>query len=743
LREILLFISLLFFSCTTREKKELEKGETSSPLNYVNLFLGTGGGGFGQANLFPGPTLPWGMVQPGPDTHGGPLGRFGFAHTAGYWYYDTKIEGFSQVHLSGTGIADGGYITLMPVYGFNDAKRSLYGYAEEFSHKDEYATPGYYRVTLKNGIQVELTATYRVAFHRYTFPSSGEPSVILDLSHTLGFTGKVPFYEYRLLSRGEFQGRIRGEGEFVGGRGISLFFFGELIPPPEKTLPLDRDDPDRGVVFLYPQGTTQVEIRIALSYVEEDSARLNYDTEGRGRSFDEVVTSAKKIWEEHLGKVKVEGGVEEEKVLLYTAHYRSMMMPQLLTDVDGRFRDIRGEVTRAEGFTYYSNFSLWDTYRGVHSLYNLLFPEKQRDFLLSLLHMGKTLGYLPRWPLGTVETGTMVGTPADILFSEAYQKGIRSFPVEDAIPLMVRGAQEVSLPTRPFVDQYCLLGYVPYPAGGSVSLTLEYAYADHAIARLLYSLGREEEGRRFENQSRRYRTLFHRESGSFQPKNARGDWVLTSLKTAWDPSFVEGNTWHYLWMMIWDKEGYEEFFGGREGVLNALRKYFSLSMEEETPTFFLGSAPIQFPRVYFWPGNEPSIFAPVFFGLWDGMGSPYGGEEILRWVVKTFFKNTPDGIPGNDDGGTQSTYLFFYLIGIFPVPGEDTYIPLSPFFRAVTIQTPEGEMKIPERYGWGMRRFLDRFITTTSRRREFCGFGRGQPGIDKKFPRERKPFLHS
>lgn len=716
-------LSLGFSFCSTKEVSPPFSEESCLPVECVDPFIGTGGGGFSQGNAFPGPSMPWGMVQPGPDTHGGPLGRLGFAHTAGYWYPDNRIEGFSQIHLHGTGIAEGGYITLMPTLGFSQEKTTLYGYAEPFSHSREEAEPGYYRVELNSGIVVELTATDRVAYHRYTFPNNSQATrvVILDLTHALGI-GAVTEATLKVLDRSHLSGSLVALGEFAGGvGGFPLYFslrttpgFSGLVtwtgggrgvspnpvPVPfcegtnfclQSTPPFlfTQKGDTLGAALLFEPSLTEVEIRVGISYVDETGAEGNLRAEG-DLAFLEARSRARKTWEELLGRIVVEGGTLAERRKFYTALYHTMLMPNLMSDQDGRYRGLDNRIAVLSQGRYYSNFSLWDTYRTLHPLLNLIAPEVERDLLRSLVLMAEALGYFPRWPLANRETSVMVGIPAHIVVSDSYLKGVSDFPTEVAYAFMV---SDLVAPRRDqeILTAYRSYGYVPDSFGGSVALTLEYAHAVYSMGLFARALGNEQDARNWEALALRYRQLFDPKTLLFRPRDGSGRFSEPFSPDLFSRGYVEGNAWHYLYMAPWDPQGYEVLFGGRSEALKFWQQYFSKARFEPTPVLNLRGVEIEFPRNVYWPMNEPSLYAPLFGALF---GDPDGSSKVIRWVMERFYSAGPDGIPGNDDGGTMSAWYVFSALGLFPIPGTDRYLLTGSAFPRIVLSSPTIRLEI-------------------------------------------------
>ncbi|MFW6023552.1 MAG: GH92 family glycosyl hydrolase, partial [Myxococcota bacterium] len=468
-------------------------------VQWVDPFIGTGGAGFGVGSAFPGPQRPYGMARPGPDTTLAE-GAAGFYHCSGYYYDDPLIRGFSQVRPHGMGVPDYGAIGLMPTVGMSEAKTDQQGYRAAFSHDTEEASPGYYAVTVREpDIRVELTATERAGVHRFTFPEDSDAVVLVDVGH---FAADVDIIDGSVSVDAD-AGEVEGFAHLSGGYsnrfgGVPVHFVARFDRPftshgtwnagvlDDTGAP--QEGPATGAYLRFDAATDPtVQVAVGLSFVDIAHARLNLNAEVPALDFEVLRAEAEQAWEDALAAVEIEGRSERDFRLFYTALYHVLLMPTRADDVDGSYRGVDGAVHTATDFRYYTDFSLWDTYRTQHPLLTLLYPDYQRDFLRSLTAMARDGGYMPRWPLGIGYTGGMVGESATLVFADSVLKGLGGFDLQAAYDAMRATAMAPTPPDAPYggrggIDEYLTLGYVPTEAGGgSVSKTLEYAYDDFAL----------------------------------------------------------------------------------------------------------------------------------------------------------------------------------------------------------------------------------------------------------------------
>jgi predicted alpha-1,2-mannosidase len=668
-------------------------------IQYVNPFIGTGGLGFSVGSAFPGPQRPFGLARPGPDTTL-PGGAVSFYHCSGYYFGDPLIRGFSQVRPHGMGIPEYGAIGLMPTLGMTADKTREPGHRAPFSHETEVASPGYYAVTLDDSdIRAELTATLRVGVHRFTFPSGSDAVVLVNVGH---FMADVNILDGTVTVDVAAQ-EVSGFAHFAAGYsnrfgGMPVHFVARFSRPFSAhgvwqgddlfAGETSRDGADTGAYLHFDVSSDPVvEVAVGLSFTDLAHARMNLDAEVPTLDFDALRAEAEQDWEEHLGRVEVEGRDATDFTLFYTALYHVLLMPTRADDVDGSYFGFDGNVHTAEGFRYYTDFSLWDTFRTQHPMLVLLYPEYQRDMLLSLMAMARDGGYMPRWPLGIGYTGGMIGESATIVFADSWAKGLRDFDLRVAYDVMRLTAMEPTPPGAPYggrggLTQYLDLGYVPVEAGGgSVSRTLEYAYNDWALAILAEALGETEDRDHFLERAGYWRNLYDPSTGLLVGRRTDGDFEPVD-PSRWEDYYTEGNALQYTWYVPQDLDGLADAMGGREALLDRLEWLFEES-EAEVPG--VG------PRVFYWQGNEPDIQYPYIFSAMD---RPDSSARWTRWALRTSYGTGPDGLPGNDDAGTLSAWLAFAQLGIFPIAGTDHYLMGSPVFTRAVMHLPGGDFVI-------------------------------------------------
>ena len=681
---------------------DADADEERALIEHVDPMIGTGGLGFGVGSAFPGPQVPFGMARPGPDTTG-PDNAPGANHCAGYWYDDALIRGFGQTRPHGMGVPDYGAVGVMATVGMDASETSWWGHRSSFRHDTEEASPGYYAVTLaRDGVRAELTAGDRVGLHRFTFPEVDDAVVLIDAGH---FLADVEIIDGRVEHDPE-AGEVWGFATFSGsysGRfgGMPVYFHARASRPPVEgglwsegellgAEVRSADGPSTGAWLRY-DATAEptVEVAVGLSFVSEEGALANLDAEVSEVDFDGARALAEGRWEEILGRIEVEGGSDRDLELFYTALYHSLLMPTLAMDVDGRYRGLDGEVHRAEGYVYFTDFSLWDTFRTLHPLLTLVYPELQLEMVRSLAAMGRDGGVTPRWPLGIGYTGGMVGDPADLVFADSWVKGVRDFDLAAAYEVLRRTATGPMPPGSLFggrsgIAEYQELGYVPIEAtGSSGSVTLEYAYADYGLGQLAEALGEEVDAAMFGERAGSWRNLWDAESRFLAGRHADGSFSEVDDPGRWQDFWAEGNSWHYLWYAPHDLEGLAEVMGGREVLLERLDHFFESSADRE-------SFPL-LPSPWYWHGNEPDLHAPWIYAALD---RPADSARWVRWAMERHYGDGPDGLPGNDDSGTLSAWFVFSAIGLYPIAGLDHYLIGSPIFDRVVVHLAGGDLVI-------------------------------------------------
>ncbi len=461
----------------------------------VNPFIGTGGIPWTCANNFPGVSLPFGVMRLSPETSSF-LTYDKVLNTSGYFYGDNKIIGFSHTRLVGTGATDGGHFLVMPVDGNILEKESIKDLSYQYSHKNELAYPGYYSVNLPDqGIKVELTGTERVGIHKYTFDDETSPEIILNVTHALGDRpGKEGYIKINPGTH-EIEGHVRTFGTFAGRYGgIKVYFAARFSAPFKDYVTWENgnysinstsatgDQIGAGFTFDKNKSQNSIELKLAISHVSIENAWENLEAETGNKQFAEIADEALRIWENQLSAIKISGGTEKQKISFYTALYRCFQMPTVFSDVNGQYFGFDKKIHQANGFRYFTDMSIWDTFRTVHPLFNMIAPDDQRDMIVSLIQMAKEGGWLPRWPSGNGYTGSMLGSASDIVISEAWQKGIRDYDVEFAYQNMKMIALASTPPGSAYSgrrgnDDCVKYGYCPADSmDQAVSRTLEYAW---------------------------------------------------------------------------------------------------------------------------------------------------------------------------------------------------------------------------------------------------------------------------
>lgn len=671
----------------------------------VNPFIGTGGVPWTCAYNFPGASLPFGMMRLSPETASMITDDVGL-NTSGYFYGDNKIIGFSHTRLVGTGATDGGHFLIQPIDYNTMTRKNPKQIKYEYAHENEMAYPGYYNVDLPDlGIKAELTSTERGGIHRYTFEGVEKPGFFMDITHTIGdhrsedgFIKKNNDYE--------LEGHARTHGSF-GGRygGLKVYFAARFSSPIqefgvwENDAFLDNPNSASGdklhARFSFNQNTIQV--KMAISHVSIENAWENLEAEAGTKDFDQVAEEALNVWENRLASIKISGGTSEQQINFYTALYRSFQMPTIFNDVNGQYVGFDKQVHLADGFNYFTDMSIWDTFRTTHPLYNLIAVDDQQNMIESLVLMAKQGGWLPRWPSGYGYTNSMLGSASDIVISEAYQKGICDFDVEFAYQNM----KEIALASTPKGAAYsgrdgndlCVkYGYCPADSmDEAVSRTLEFAWSDYSIGLLAEALGKHEEAQFFHELSMNYKNVWNPESQFFHPRNADGTFdehfkplLLTYVDgdETYTNDYVEGSAMQWRWAPFFDAPGLIDLFESKDYFIDELDNFFANS-DYEIGYFYPGS--------YYWHGNEPDIHAPYLFNYVD---RPDLTQKWVRSILENKYKNRYDGLDGNDDAATMSAWYIFSALGFYPVAGTDIYQLGAPLFEKAEINLGEATLTV-------------------------------------------------
>jgi predicted alpha-1,2-mannosidase len=672
-------------------------------------FIGTGG----EGHTFPGAVAPFGMVQLSPDTDTGCTIRECYGHAAGYRYGDPTIQGFSHTHFSGAGHSDLGDFLVMPVAGDQvplepgDPAKAGSGYRSRFSHDSEIARPGYYAVTLSDaGVRAEMTAGLRVGVHRYSFPAGKAAHLLLDMRSSLyNYPGKILWSSLRLHP----DGTITGSRQTRGWAPDRQLFFAMRFSAPLKDhafISAEKDvayrgfqGPGRGsdavaersgraLVGRFDFGVVErpLEVSVALSSVDEAGAIANLASEASG--FDAVRDQTRTAWQKALSAIEIDAPAPMRRNL-YTALYHSLIAPSVAGDVDGRYRGPDNAVHKAEGFTFRSTFSLWDTFRAEHPLLTLVQPESTNsDIVRSLLASRRESpdGILPVWQFQGRETWTMIGYHAVPVIADAYLKGIGGFDAKEALDAMVASATYA-----PYggIGDYQKLGYVPIDREPeAASKTVEYAYDDWTIARMAQAMGETDVAARFFARAGNWRNSFDPKTGFVRARKSDG-----AFRTPFDPTainygsdYTEGNAWQYSWFVPQDQKRLFALMGGDKAAIAKLDAMFDFDNSKVDYSHAEDIAGLIGQYIH---GNEPSHHVAY---LYVHAGAPWRTQARLKQIVESQYKPTPDGLSGNDDLGQMSAWLMFTGLGFYPVtPGSLEYVIGRPFVSRAVLNLPGGK----------------------------------------------------
>ncbi|UCF04157.1 MAG: GH92 family glycosyl hydrolase [bacterium] len=662
-------------------------GLKRSYTDLVDPFIGTGGHG----HTYPGVTLPFGMVQLSPDTR-----LTGWDGCSAYHYSDRVVYGFSHTHLSGTGCSDYGDVLFMPTVGEVRITRggpedTGTGYCSHFSHRRETAAPGYYSVLLGDyGIGVELTATKRCGFHRYTFPASEAANIIIDLQHR----DPVIASAVRIIGSDEIEGFRRSDAwandqhiYFVAKFSKPFRYFGVAL---DDSLEMARRGASGRNVKAFLSFATgmdeQVLVKVGISAVDIEGARKNLEAEIPGWDFDGARTAANLAWNEALGCIRIDGGTKEQRTVFYTALYHTMLAPNLFMDVDGRYRGRDLEVHRADDFEYYTVFSLWDTYRAAHPLFTIIEPERTVDFIRTFIAQYEQGGILPVWELAANETWCMIGYHSVSVIADAFIKGIRDYDVTKAFEAMKHSAEQ----DHHGLEHYKRHGFIPAEKDGeSVSRTLEYAYDDWCIAQMALVLGQKDDYGRYMERAQSYKNLFDPSTG-FMRARIHGSWFAPFDPAEVNFNYTEANAWQYSFYVPQDITGLITLMGGEEHFSAKLNELFTTGSEtsgwdQPDVSGLIGQ---------YAHGNEPSHHMAYLYVF---AGRPWKTQERVRHIMATMYTASPDGLCGNEDCGQMSAWFVLSALGFYPVtPGQEIYTIGSPLFERAVIDVGGGKRFVIE-----------------------------------------------
>lgn len=684
---------------------------------YVRPLVGTEKMG----HTYPGATVPFGMVQLSPDTDtipyeaNGAYNRNVYKYCAGYQYGDRTIVGFSHTHFSGTGHSDLGDILVMPTTGDlqlnpGTADHPEKGFRSVFSHDTEIAEPNYYAVQLEDHhILAEMTTTTRVGVHRYTFPKSDNAHIILDLvSGIYNYDNKNVWTFVRV----ENDTLITGYRQTNGwGRTRTVYFAIAFSKPIQSygyknfakkevyrgfwgkfdqyhNFPEMAGTQLRAHFDFATQAGEEILMKVALSSVSAQGAVKNMQAEAPDWDFDGVKAQGQNAWNRELGKISVETLNDNDKINFYTALYHAFLSPTVYMDVDGRYRGLDQEIHTAEGFTNYTTFSLWDTYRALHPLLNLIQAQRNNDMVSSMLaHYDQSAHHLlPIWSHYANDNWCMIGYHSVSVIADAIISGTNTFDAERALNACVATARKRSYDG---IGSYIDLGYVPEDkSGSSVSKTLEYAYDDWCIAQIAQKLGKKELYDEFSKRSANYKNVFDPTIGFMRPKDSNGSFrkPFDVLETE-GAGFIEGNSWNYSLYVPQDPDALVALMGGKKRFTEHLDSLFSMQLPDK---YFEGTEDISRDGLIgnYVHGNEPSHHAAYLFN-WSG--APWKTQEKVRMILHAMYHPTPDGLGGNDDCGQMSAWYVFSAMGFYPVaPGSGHYAIGSPLVKSAYIRLENG-----------------------------------------------------
>lgn len=637
-----------------------------------------------------------------------------------YEFHNKFFTGFAHGALSGVGCPEMGALLTMATTGDLCVDYKHYG----SFYSDQTASPGYYAATLsKYGIRAEATATPRTSAERYTFPA-GNGHILLNLGE--GLTNESGA-TVRRISANEIEGsKLLGTFCYNPQKVFPVYFVLRVSKTPSKAgywkkqYPMTGVEaewtPDNGKYKLYTQygreisgdnvgywfsfdnlaAGEQIEVRMGISYVSIDNARRNLSAEQpAGTTFDNLHTAAVKCWNDNLSRIRVEGGTPEQRKVFYTALYHTLIHPNLLSDTNGEYplMERSGETGVATDGDRYTVFSLWDTYRNVHQLLTLVYPERQTDMLRSMVSMAKEWGWLPKWELYGRETFTMEGDPSVPVIIDSWRKGLRNFDIDAAYAAMKRSATTPGAhnPMRPDIDPYMEKGYIPLgffsadlSGDNSVSHALEYYVADAALAWLADERGDHDFAAELRRRSGGWKNYYSSESGTLRPINPDGTFLAPFDPKQGEnfeavPGFHEGSAWNYTFFVPHDIAGLARMMGGRRKFIDKLQRIFDEGLYN--------------------PANEPDIAYAYLFSRFSG--EEWRTQRETQRILDKYFTSQPDGIPGNDDTGTMSAWAVFSMLGFYPdCPGEPFYTLTTPVFDRAEIDTPQGTL-ILKRCGEG------------------------------------------
>lgn len=689
LKKVFVFILTVLLLLSSCNPKDSRNSDMQNLTQYVDPYIGTGDHG----HVFLGANVPFGLVQLGPTNF-----SFGWDWCSGYHYSDSTIIGFGHMHLSGTGIGDLGDVSLMPVTGdlilkrgnLKDPQSGIYSL---FRRDTEKVKPGYYSVHLDRfDIDVELTATKRVGFHKYTFPKSDDSKVIIDLQHGIGWDTPIEGY----LAQ-ENDTVISGYRYSKGWANNQKIYFTAIFSKPMKQFLVSDTtaiQPGNSIKVrkafgqaLFDTDTAEdVYVKVALSPVSIENAKLNMQAELPGWDFEQTIVNADKAWNEELNKVIIETNDNKVKRTFYTALYHTMIAPSEFCDVNFDYRGADGQMHQKGAFKNYTTFSLWDTYRAAHPLMTIIHPEKMSDIMNTMLTIYQQQGKLPVWHLVGCETNCMVGNPGISVVADAILKGYDGFDKELAYEAMKNSAMLDERGLK-YLKEY---GYIPYDKENEgLAKCMEYAIADWTIAQVAQKMGKTEDYEYFLKRSKAYKYYFDKETGFMRGLSSEG-----KFRTPFNPfesvhrenDYTEGNAWQYTWLVPHDIDGLVDLFGSKEKFIEKLDSLFIVegSLGEHASPDISGLIG-QYAH-----GNEPSHH---ILYLYPHVGQPWKTADKVREVLSVMYNDEPAGLSGNEDVGQMSAWYILSALGFYQVePAGGKYIFGSPIVNEAALKVKNGKI---------------------------------------------------
>ena len=645
---------------------------------YVDPFLGTGGHG----HTYPGATVPFGMVQLSPDN-----GTEGWDWCSGYHYSSDSIAGFSHTHLSGTGIGDWCDISVLPLTD------TLLIHQEKikipFKHSNEKASPGFYSVTLGNGVQCSCTATERAGYHQYDFKNN-KAFLQFDMGFRINWDASTAgmlqlINDSTLLGYRYSTGWAKNQRVYFAAKFSSAVVSKTFLNSHKNNIDQDTGRLVKTVLQFNLKGKPLF-VKVGISSVSPEKALLAINEIGN-KTFNTVAKNAEQLWEKELNKIKIKTFNEDDKIRFYTALYRTCLAPVIHSDADGTYRNHQNKVVKIKHKNQYTIFSLWDTFRALNPLFTFTQTDRLADLMNSMLQLKKDNGLLPVWDISTWEANTMTGYHAIPVLADAILKDVKGFDVNEAYEAMLLSANQQQRGTQ----DYIRFGYLPQDKEGwSVTVTLEYAYDDWCIAQVAKKLGKQNDYNRFMEMAMSYKNLFDATTGFMRAKDSTGKFIepfdpLLS-EHGFEGQYVEGTAWQHSFFVPHDVYGLATLYGGKQNLVKKLDDLFSASSELHGEN---ASADVSGLIGQYAHGNEPSHH---IIYMYTALGQPQKAAEKIKLVTDSLYKLGPDGLSGNDDCGQMSAWLIWSMMGMYPLnPASGEYVFGYPLIKEANLKLPNNK----------------------------------------------------